>query len=99
MIYKRHAKEIRQLIRIYQHEKYLEAMYERDVRLRRLYIIAIKFLADELYDRSVRKLYIGYPIMLSQENGNKYNTNIWRYRKIVLWIVDVFREYGIEEDI
>jgi hypothetical protein len=37
--------------------------------------------------------------MLSQENGNKYNTNIWRYRKIVLWIVDVFREYGIEEDI
>jgi hypothetical protein len=33
--------------------------------------------------------------MLSQENGNEHNTNIWRYRRIVLWMVDVFREYGI----
>ena len=34
--------------------------------------------------------------MLSQNNGNEYNTNTWWYRKIVLWIVDVFREYCIE---
>jgi putative transposase len=34
--------------------------------------------------------------MLSQDSGNEYNTNIWWYRKIVLCIVDVFREYGIE---
>jgi putative transposase len=81
------------------HEKYLKAMYKRDERLRHLYITAIRFLADELYDRGVRKLYIGYPIMLTQNNGNEYNTNIWWYRKIVLWIVDVFREYGIEVEI
>jgi transposase len=34
--------------------------------------------------------------MLSQNNGNGYNTNIWWSRKTVLWIADVFREYGIE---
>jgi len=37
--------------------------------------------------------------MLSQNNGNEYNTNIWWYRWIVLWIVDVFREFGIEVEI
>jgi putative transposase len=84
---------------IYYHEKYLDAMYKRDERLRHLYITAIRFLADELYRRGVRKLYIGYPIMLSQNNGNEYNTNIWWYRKIILWIVDIFMEYGIEVEI
>jgi putative transposase len=84
---------------IYYHEKYLDAMYKRDERLRHLYITAIRFLADDLYRRGVRKLYIGYPIMPSQNNGNEYNTNIWWYRKIALWIVDIFMEYGIEVEI
>ncbi|MDT7887644.1 MAG: transposase [Desulfurococcales archaeon] len=84
---------------IYYHEKYLDAMYKRDEMLRHLYITAIRFLADELYRRGVRKLYIGYPIMLTQNNGNEYNTNIWWFRKIVLWIVDIFREYGIDVEI
>jgi hypothetical protein len=43
------------------HGKYLKAMYKRDERLRHLYITAIRFLADELYRRGVRKLHIGYP--------------------------------------
>ncbi|MDT7889818.1 MAG: zinc ribbon domain-containing protein, partial [Desulfurococcales archaeon] len=30
---------------------------------------------------------------------NEYNTNIWWYRKIVLWIVDIFMEYGIDVEI
>jgi putative transposase len=81
------------------HEKYLDAMYKRDERLRHLYITSIRFLADELHRRGVKKLYIGYPIMLSQDNGNEYNTNIWWFRKIVLWIVDIFMEYGIEVEI
>jgi putative transposase len=84
---------------IYDHEKYLDAMYKRDERLRHLYITAIRFLANDLYRRGVRKLYIGYPIMLSQNNGNEYNTNIWWFRKIVLCIVDTFMEYGIEVEI
>jgi putative transposase len=81
------------------HEKYLKTMYKRVERLRHPYITAIRFLADELYRRGVKKLYIGYSYMLSQNNGNEYNTNIWWFRKIVLWIVDVFREYGIEVEI
>jgi putative transposase len=75
------------------------AMYKRDERLRHLYITATRFLADELHRRGVKKLYIGYPIMLSQNNGNEYNTNIWWFRKIVLWIVDIFMEYGIDVEI
>jgi len=81
------------------HERCLKAIYKRDERLRHLYITSIKFLADELYDRDVRKLYIGYPYMLSQNNGNEYNTNIWWFRRIVLKIVDIFREYGIEVEL
>jgi hypothetical protein len=47
---------------IYYHERYLDAMYKRDGGLRHLYITSIRFLADELYRRGVRKLYIGCPI-------------------------------------
>jgi putative transposase len=81
------------------HEKYLKAMYTRNERLRHLYITSIRFLADDLYRRGVKKLYIGYPIMLTQNNSNEYNTNIWWSRKIVLWIVDIFMEYCIDVEI
>jgi putative transposase len=74
-------------------------MYVRDERLRHLYLTSIRFLAETLWSRGVSKLYMGYPIMLSQGSGNEYNTNIWWYRKIVLWIVDVFRECGIEVEV
>jgi putative transposase len=84
---------------IYHQGKYLDAIYKRDERLRHLYITATRFLADELYNRGIRKLYIGYPYMLSQDNGNEYNANTWWFRKIVLWIVDIFREYGIDVEI
>jgi Probable transposase. len=72
------------LIWIYYHEKHLDAIYKRNERLGHLYITATRFLAYMLYSRGVRKPYIGYPHMLSHNNGNKYNTNIWWYRKIVL---------------
>jgi len=81
------------------HEKYLRALYKRDERLRHLYRTAIRFLAETLWSREVEKIYIGYPIMLSQNNGNEYNTNIWWYRKIILWMIDVFIEYGIDIEI
>ncbi|MDT7888603.1 MAG: hypothetical protein RQ885_06465 [Desulfurococcales archaeon] len=74
-------------------------MYKRDKRLGHLYITLTRFLAGELYDRGVRKLYIGYLYMLSQNNGNEYNTNIWMFRRIVLRIVDIFMEYGIDVEI
>jgi len=81
------------------HEKYLKALYKKNERLRHLYRTAIRFLAEMLWSRGVEKIYIGYPIMLSQNNGNEYNTSIWWYRKIILWIIDVFIEYGIDVEI
>jgi putative transposase len=36
---------------------------------------------------------------ISQGNDNEYNTNIWWFRKIVLWIVDIFMEYGTNVEI
>jgi len=81
------------------HEKLLRALYKRDERLRHLYRTAIRFLAEMLWSRGVMKIYIGYPIMLSQNNGNEYSNNIWWYRKIILWMIDVFIEYGIDIEI
>jgi putative transposase len=81
------------------HEKLLKALYKRNERLRHLYRTAIRFLAETLWSREVEKIYVGYPIMLSQNNGNEYNTNIWWYRKIILWMIDVFIEYGIDVEI
>ncbi|PLC61782.1 hypothetical protein B7L68_08190 [Thermoproteus sp. CP80] len=81
------------------HEKYLRALYKRNERLRHLYRTAIRFLAEMLWSRGVEKIYVGYPIMLSQNNGNEYNNNIWWYRKIILWMIDVFIEYGIDIEI
>ena len=37
-----------------------------------------------------------YPYMLSQGNGNEYNTNIWWFNKIVNWLKDVLEEYGVK---
>jgi len=81
------------------HEKYLKALYKRDERLRHLYRTAIRFLAETLWSRGVMKIYIGYPMMLSQYNGNEYNNNIWWYRKIIFWMIDVFIEYGIDVEV
>ncbi|MDT7889218.1 MAG: hypothetical protein RQ885_09640 [Desulfurococcales archaeon] len=66
-------------------------MYKRDERLRHLYGTFIRFLAEILWSRGVRRLDIGYPYMLLQHNGNEHNTDIWWFRKIVLWIVDIQR--------
>ncbi len=38
-------------------EKYLDAIYRRNERLRHLYITSTRFLAGTLYSRGVRKLY------------------------------------------
>jgi hypothetical protein len=62
-------------------EKYLEAMYKRDKRLRRLYITATRFLAGELYNRCVRKLYIGYPPCLAKKTA--MNIAVYNYSIIL----------------
>jgi len=78
------------------HYKYLRAVFKTHERLRHLYRTAIRFLAIWLYERGVHRVYLGYPYMITQGNGNEYNTNIWWYRKVALWLYDVLEEYGIE---
>ncbi|WP_291998782.1 zinc ribbon domain-containing protein [Caldivirga sp.] len=34
----------------------------------------------------IDEVFIGYPHMVSHDNGNEYNTNIWWFRKITQWL-------------
>jgi len=78
------------------HYMYLRAYFKWHERLRHLYRTAIRFTAGWLYARGVKRVYLGYPYMISQDNGNEYNTNIWWFRKVAKWLYEVLQEYGIE---
>jgi putative transposase len=78
------------------HTYYLHAVYKQHERLRHYYRTAIRFLAKEVHKMGVDEVFIGYPYMLSQDNGNEYNTNIWWFNKIINWLKDVLEEYGIK---
>jgi len=78
------------------HHRYLRAIFKTNERLRHLYRTAVRFLAEWLYERGVKRVYMGYPYMITQGNGNEYNNNIWWYRKLALWLYDTLQEYGIE---
>jgi len=75
---------------------YLRAYFKWHERLRHLYRTAIRFTAEWLYARGVKRVYLGYPYMISQDNGNEYNTNIWWFRKVSKWLYKVLQEYGVE---
>jgi len=34
--------------------------------------------------------------MITQDNGNEYNTNTWWFRKVARWLYEVLQEYGVE---
>ena len=77
------------------HMFYLHAVYKRRERLRHYYRTAIRFLAKTLHGMGVNEVFVGYPYMLSQNNSNEYNANIWWYVKIIKWLGEVLQEYGI----
>jgi len=56
------------------------------------------FTVERLHARGVKvnKVYLGYPYIVSQESGDKYNIDIWSFRKVVKWLYEVLQEYGIE---
>ena len=64
-------------------ELYLKAVFKSNERLRHYHLTAIRLLADTLWRLGVDEAYVGYPYMISQSNGNEYNTNIWWLRRIV----------------
>jgi putative transposase len=47
----------------------------------------------------VDEVFIGYPYLVGQDNGNEYNTNVWWFNKIINWLGDVLEEYGIKLNI
>ena len=77
------------------HMFYLHAEYKQHERLRHYYRTAIRFLAKTLWWMSVDEVFVGYPYMLSQNNSNEYNVNIWWFNKVIRWLGEVLQEYGI----
>jgi len=78
------------------HMFYLHAEYKQHERLRHYYRTAIRFLAKILWQMSIDEVFIGYPYMVSQDDGNEYNTNVWWFSKVINWLNDVLQEYGIK---
>ena len=77
------------------HTYYLHAIYKQHERLRHYYRTAIRFLAKTLWQMGIDEVFIGYPYMVNQDDGNEYNTNIWWYAKVINWLSEVLEEYGI----
>jgi len=77
------------------HAFYLHAVYKKRERLRHYYRTAIRFLAKALWQMGIDEVFVGYPYMVSQDDGNEYNTNVWWFNKIINWLKDVLEEYGI----
>jgi putative transposase len=63
------------------HMFYLHAEYKQHERLRHYYRTAVRFLAKTLWRMGINEVFIGYPYMLSQDDGNEYNVNIWWFNK------------------
>ncbi len=78
------------------HAFHLHAKYKQHERLRHYYRTAIRFLAKTLHGMEVNEVFVGYPYMVSQDDGNEYNANIWWFNKIINWLKDVLEEYGIK---
>jgi len=75
---------------------YLHAVYKKRERLRHYYRTAIRFIAKTLHGMGVDEVFIGYPYLVSQDNSNEYNTNVWWYAKVINWLGEVLQEYGIK---
>jgi putative transposase len=81
------------------HAFHLHAVYKQHERLRHYYRTAIRFLAKTLHEMGVNEVFVGYPYMVSQDNGNEYNTNVWWFNRITRWLGEVLEEYGIRLNI
>jgi len=78
------------------HAYWLHAEYKQHERLRHYYRTAIRFLARTMHEMGIGEVFVGYPYLVGQDNGNEYNVNIWWFNKIINWLKDVLEEYGIK---
>jgi len=44
----------------------------------------------------IGEVFVGYPYLVGQDNGNEYNVNIWWFNKVIRWLGEVLEEYGIK---
>jgi len=65
-------------------------------RLLHLYRNFAFHLLKQLHELGVSTIYLGYPFNIAQQKGNKFNTNMWSYRKLMDIIELKAQEYGMK---
>jgi putative transposase len=65
-------------------------------RLLHLYRNFANHLIKVLHELGVSTIYLGYPLNIAQERGNKFTSNMWSYRKLIEAIELKAQEYGIK---
>ena len=65
-------------------------------RLLHLYRNFAKHLIEQLHELGVSTIYLGYPLNIAQQRGNKFTVNMWSYRKLMETIELKAQEYGIK---
>jgi len=65
-------------------------------RLLHLYRNFASHLLKQLHELGVSTIYLGYPLNITQDKGNKFTVNMWSYRKLMEAIELKAQEYGIK---
>jgi putative transposase len=65
-------------------------------RLLHLYRNLASHLVKTLHELGVSTIYLGYPLNIAQDKGNKFTVNMWTYRKLIEAIELKAQEYGIK---
>jgi putative transposase len=65
-------------------------------RLLHLYRNFASHLLKQLHELGVSTIYLGYPLNIAQDKGNKFTVNMWTYRKLMEAIELKAQEYGIK---
>jgi putative transposase len=64
-------------------------------RLLHLYRNLASHLLKQLHELGISTIYLGYPLNIAQDKGNKFTVNMWTYRKLMETIELKAQEYGI----
>jgi putative transposase len=64
-------------------------------RLLHLYRTFASDMLGQLHKLGISTIYLGYPFNIAQDKGNKFNANMWSYRKLMDTIELKAQEYGI----
>ena len=65
-------------------------------RLQHLYRTLASHMVETLHKQGVSIIFLGYPYNIAQDNGNKFTTNMWSYRKLANAIELEAQEYGMK---